>query len=223
MNAELVKKLRLSPEMAVLVIQPPNSGYLTELGLSDANTKAIAVEGEGNYDYVLLFATSLADLEARGPEAIRALKEDGMLWIAYPKGTSKIKTDLNRDTGWKLLQTMGMEGVAMISMDDTWSVMRYRSASYVKKPSRAKKPAAASVAAVQARAGAAEVDIPEDVAAAFGASPAAEQFFGTQTAAMRRDYVNWVTEAKREDTRAKRLASMVGKLEQGLKRPTDKL
>lgn len=223
MNAELVKKLRLSPEMAVLVIQPPNSGYLTELGLSAANTEAKVVEGGGHYDYVLLFATSLDDLEARGPAAIRSLKEDGMLWIAYPKGTSKIKTDLNRDTGWRLLQTMGMEGVAMISMDDTWSVMRYRSASAVKKKSAsAKKPAAASVASVQSSV-TAEAIMPEDVTAAFEVSPAAEQFFGTLTAAMRRDYINWVTEAKREDTRTKRIASMVEKLEHGLKRPTDKL
>ncbi|WP_337099498.1 YdeI/OmpD-associated family protein [Paenibacillus sp. YIM B09110] len=223
MNAELVKKLRLSSEMAVLVIQPPDSSYLTELGLSERAVEAEA--GEGHYDYVLLFASTLADLQARGPSVIRSLKEDGMLWIAYPKGTSKIKTDLNRDTGWKLMQTMGMEGVAMISMDDTWSVMRYRSASAVKKkPSNAKKSAAASVtSAVQSSSIQAETVIPEDVAAAFGQSPAAEQFFGTLTAAMRRDYVNWVTEAKREDTRTKRIASMIEKLEHGLKRPTDKL
>jgi ribosomal protein L25 (general stress protein Ctc) len=196
MNAELVKKLRLSAEMAVLVIQPPDSSYLTELGLSELAAEAEA--GEGHYDYVLLFARSLADLESKGPAAIRSLKEDGMLWIAYPKGTSKIKTDLNRDTGWKLMQTMGMEGVAMISMDDTWSVMRYRSASAVKKKqSSAKKPAAASVAALQSSSVAVETVIPEDVVAAFGQSPAAEQFFGTLTASMRRDYVNWVTEAKR--------------------------
>lgn len=219
MNAELVKKLRLSPEMDVLVIAAPEVSYLTELGLTEANA-ATAADGEEKYDYVLLFSTSLADLEAQAPAAIRALREDAMLWIAYPKGTSKIKTDLNRDTGWKLMQTLGVEGVAMISMDDTWSVMRYRSASAVKKTSRAKKP---GESAVKTAASAADTVVPDDVIAAFKASPAAESFFGTLTASMRRDYVNWVTEAKREDTRAKRVASMVEKLENGLKRPTDKL
>jgi hypothetical protein len=39
----------------------------------------------------------------------------GMLWITYPKGNSKVKTDVNRDIICKCALTLGSRGVAMIS------------------------------------------------------------------------------------------------------------
>ena len=55
-----------------------------------------------------------------------------MLWFSYPKKTGKIKTDLSRDVGWDSVSKAGWIGVSLISIDDTWSSMRYRPASEVK-------------------------------------------------------------------------------------------
>jgi len=49
-----------------------------------------------------------------------------IVWIAYPKGTSKIKTDINRDIIAKMALEYGMKSVAMISIDDTWASMRFK-------------------------------------------------------------------------------------------------
>ncbi|EMP08588.1 hypothetical protein LEP1GSC124_1301, partial [Leptospira interrogans serovar Pyrogenes str. 200701872] len=38
-----------------------------------------------------------------------------------PKKSSGTKTDLDRDHGWELLSKKGYEGVALISLDETWS------------------------------------------------------------------------------------------------------
>lgn len=58
------------------------------------------------------------------------MNEGGLLWLCYPKGTAKIKTDLNRDV---LRETVaarhGLEGVSLVAIDDTWSAMRFRSRS----------------------------------------------------------------------------------------------
>jgi hypothetical protein len=56
----------------------------------------------------------------------KSLKPKGILWITYPKGTSKVKTDLNRDILWKRLKDFGLETVAMFSVDATWSAMRFK-------------------------------------------------------------------------------------------------
>lgn len=64
---------------------------------------------------------------------MRYLKPDGMFWISYPKQTSKVKTDLNRDILWKLMEKHGLAGVAMISIDNVWSAMRFRPADKVGK------------------------------------------------------------------------------------------
>ncbi|GAB2982359.1 hypothetical protein GCM10027049_18680 [Mucilaginibacter puniceus] len=51
---------------------------------------------------------------------------DSVLWFAYPKGTSKIKTDINRDMLWKLGEEFGITSVAAISINETWSALRFR-------------------------------------------------------------------------------------------------
>lgn len=51
---------------------------------------------------------------------------NGILWICYPKGTAKTATDLNRDNLRLHLLDKGLEAVAMIAIDDTWSAMRLK-------------------------------------------------------------------------------------------------
>ncbi|MHA2426240.1 MAG: hypothetical protein ACXAEF_15735, partial [Candidatus Thorarchaeota archaeon] len=54
------------------------------------------------------------------------MKPDGWLWISYPKGKSKIKTDVNRDSIWEYAKGFGLKAVHQISIDETWSSMRFR-------------------------------------------------------------------------------------------------
>ena len=50
-----------------------------------------------------------------------------IIWIAYPKGTSKVKTDINRDIISKIAQeNYSMKSVAMISIDEKWSSIRFK-------------------------------------------------------------------------------------------------
>ncbi|MDQ6418586.1 YdeI/OmpD-associated family protein [Paenibacillus sp. LHD-117] len=226
MNEDLIRKLHLSEGARAIVLNPPE-GYeaLRELGLPESASESADAELEaGSYDYVHLFVWSMAELMETAAIAVRAVKPDGLLWISYPKGTSKVKTDINRDSGWRFLKTLGVEGVASVSMNETWSAMRYRpEGAATSRPSRSNRQGQpASDGSVFYTVGAPVPDMPDDLAAALQSSPAAVDFYGTLTDSMKRDYLRWVLDAKREDTRAKRVASTVEKLEQGLKRPTDK-
>ena len=49
-----------------------------------------------------------------------------MLWIAYAKGTSKVKTDVNRDRLWAAVQPIGWQPVRQIALDEVWSAMRFK-------------------------------------------------------------------------------------------------
>jgi len=49
-----------------------------------------------------------------------------MLWVSYYKGTSKVKTDINRDMIYAYAHTIGLDGVGLVSIDDTWSAMRFK-------------------------------------------------------------------------------------------------
>jgi hypothetical protein len=67
------------------------------------------------------------------PEVFPFLKDDGIFWVSYPKGSSKVKTDLNRDILWTVMEKYALAGVAMISINEVWSAMRFRPADKVGK------------------------------------------------------------------------------------------
>jgi hypothetical protein len=60
------------------------------------------------------------------PKVVKALKPDSLLWLTFPKGTSKIQTDLTRDKGWDAVQQADLKWVTLISVNDTWSAFAVR-------------------------------------------------------------------------------------------------
>lgn len=87
---------------------------------------------EGNSNFTILFVKNKAEVDRYLLEVIEKAEYDSPFWIAYPKGTSKVKTDINRDILWAHLKTIGYRPVSMISMDKTWSAMRIRPSAEVK-------------------------------------------------------------------------------------------
>ena len=81
---------------------------------------------EGKYDFVHLFVTDGAELERLGPVALQSVTYDGLLWISYPKRSSKVETDLSRDVGWEVVANAGLRPVTQVSIDATWSALRFR-------------------------------------------------------------------------------------------------
>ena len=77
-------------------------------------------------DAILLFVRSVRELSQWGPKVTEAIADDGLLWIAYPKKSSKIKSDLNRDAGWDVITKAGLRCIAQIAVDETWSGSRFR-------------------------------------------------------------------------------------------------
>ncbi len=120
----LVKKLMLKPGQKAAVFSPPD-GYLDRLSPLPGGTELVA-KAIPSLDFVHVFVTDKAGLETFIPQALRSLKDDAIFWISYPKGSAKIKTNLNRDILWKLMKKYGFEGVALVSIDETWSAMRFR-------------------------------------------------------------------------------------------------
>ncbi len=57
---------------------------------------------------------------------LRNIEPDSVLWFAYPKGSSGIKTDINRDTLRITAEDFGITTVTQIAIDDTWSALRFR-------------------------------------------------------------------------------------------------
>jgi hypothetical protein len=74
----------------------------------------------------LVFVPDRAAVAKFASLATKAIKPDGLLWFAYPKLTGAIRTDINRDTGWEPVRAVGFAVVAAVSIDATWSALRFR-------------------------------------------------------------------------------------------------
>ncbi len=93
--------------------------------LAELPTQLIGNSGNAA-DLVLLFVHSLGELETLLPDAKARLADKGALWVAYVKGTSKQKSDVNRDIIASFAQTIGLDSVAIISIDADWSALRLK-------------------------------------------------------------------------------------------------
>jgi hypothetical protein len=72
-------------------------------------------------------------VERLGPTALDAVRYDGLLWMSYPKRSSKVETDITRDRGWHMLAQAGLRPVTQVSIDATWSGLRFRPIEQVGK------------------------------------------------------------------------------------------
>ncbi|RRJ67076.1 hypothetical protein EHV15_32240 [Paenibacillus oralis] len=221
MNEALAKKLRLpGGGERTLVLNAPD-GYLGELGLGPDHAVYDA-KLAGSYDFVQMFFHSIGEVEDRAGEALGAVKPDGLLWLCYPKGGAKAGTDLTRDKGWETVRAAGFEGIALVSVDEVWSAMRFRPAELVKAAPSSSRRAAGSGAVNAKREPARPVETPKDLAAALEAEQAAAAFFRGLAPSHKKAYIEWITDAKRAETRQNRIVQTLEKLKQGLKRPSDK-
>jgi len=127
----LYDKLRLQAGQRALVINAPES-FCLELG--DAlNTVTLVSEPEGEFDIAIFFAPNSEELAATIPEVIAHLVHDGLLWVAYPKGSSGVETDLSRDVFWEILLVHGYRAVTQIYIDPVWTAMRFRHIDFIGK------------------------------------------------------------------------------------------
>ena len=119
----LAKKLKLRAGARAAVVNAPE-GYLEALG-SPAGTP-IGTRLDGPLDWIQVFVLSSSELAAVVPGITKAVAPDGLVWICYPKGSSKRQTDLTRDRGWEPLEGSDLMWLSLVSVDDTWSAFGLR-------------------------------------------------------------------------------------------------
>jgi hypothetical protein len=118
------KKLKLKPRARAAFIQAPE-GYLDELSPLPEGV-IVSATLDGSFDWIQIFVKTKAEIDDLAPPAITALKPESILWVSFPKGTSKIQTDLTRDKGWDVIQQADVKWVNLISVNETWSAFAVR-------------------------------------------------------------------------------------------------
>ncbi len=133
----LFKKLNFKEQSAIVVINSPKAfdSELEEMSALTTIKKQLTEVKET--EFVMCFVTTQNEIENFIPEIYPKLKGDAIIWMCYPKMTSKnYKCDFNRDTGWASLAQHNLESVRMVAIDDDFSALRFKKVEFIKKITR---------------------------------------------------------------------------------------
>lgn len=142
----LFKKLNLGTQTTIHVLSAPES-FETELQALTGALGGLKLQRRvtGPVTFALAFVKTLADVEKATEQLTSRAADDAILWMVYPKGSSKRYTcEFNRDTGWKRLGDAGYEPVRQVAIDEDWSALRFRKAEFIKTMTRSASSALSS-------------------------------------------------------------------------------
>ncbi|SFN67707.1 hypothetical protein SAMN04488519_101327 [Algoriphagus ornithinivorans] len=130
----LLKKMNWKDGMKIKIWNLPS-----ELEKLEQEWKAAGYLASANEEaaFLLAFVKSQEEIERIFPEMEKLAQEDELLWMAYPKGSSKrYQVKINRDTGWGILGKYDFEGVRQIAINEDWSALRFRNTKFIKTLTR---------------------------------------------------------------------------------------
>ncbi len=215
MPTTVADKLKIKPGYTLLPLNAPTNFKSALEGLP-AGVK-ISSDAK-NFQQIHWFVKDRKQMEKELGKILKLVKEDVTCWIYYPKGTSGIQTDLTRDKGWdELLKHDELQWISLISFDDTWSTFAFRLKTEKDKKQNSKPKERPIFDYIDA--GKKIVRLPEDFQRALRKSKKANEFLESLSFTNKKEYVEWIVSAKREETRKERVSGSIERLEKGWKNP----
>lgn len=116
----LARKLGIGPGDRVALLGAPDGFAIPE---PPPGTE-FRTSTRGRFAVIVSFHTRRADLERRFPTLMQAVEVDGGVWVAWPKRSSGVPTDITEDTVREVALPTGMVDNKVCAIDDTWSGLR---------------------------------------------------------------------------------------------------
>lgn len=127
-STELIRKLQIKAGARLWLVNVPED--IVE-ALS-AGAEVELVRAGDACSGVIAFATTPAEASRVAKQALKVLSPDGLLWFAYRKGAAGKAAGLSRDEGWDTLAAANWRPVRSVSIDNTWTGLRFRPVELVK-------------------------------------------------------------------------------------------
>jgi hypothetical protein len=220
MAISISQKLRIKEKTTLLALNAPAEFKKNLKGLP-AGVKI--TESAKDYDQVHWFVLNKAQLEKELSKIMRLIKPEVIVWAYYPKGTSKLQTDLNRDKGWDCLLAEGdkLTWISLLSFDDTWSVFGFRAKTEADKKKEA-KPKQEREIFKWVNPQTKEVKLPDDLSSALKKNKKQSEFFTSLSFTNKKEYIEWIVTAKRDETRIERITGTIERLGKSWKNPANR-
>ncbi|HLG18110.1 MAG TPA: DUF3052 domain-containing protein [Blastocatellia bacterium] len=122
-DTPLIKKLGIKEGTRAALINAP-AGFERELGAIPRDA-AIVSPSKKPLDLILCFVKSEAELKKRFAGLARRLAPAGMLWIAWPKKSAGVATDLSFGVVQKIGLGAGLVDTKICAVNEVWSGLRF--------------------------------------------------------------------------------------------------
>ena len=217
MSNTIADKLRIKANFRLLTLNAPPDFKKDLIGLP-AGVK-ISDTGK-DIDQVHWFVKDRKQMEKEMSKVMKLLKPAVIVWAYYPKVSSKIQTDLTRDKGWDCLLAEGdqLTWISLISYNDTWSVFGFRPKTDAERKKEA-KPTAPREIFNWVNPQTKKVKLPDDLSMALKKNKKTFSFFDSLSFTNKKEYIEWIVTAKREETRKERIDGTIERLGKGWKNP----
>ncbi len=212
-------KLKIKAKFTLLTLNAPANFKKGLLGLPPE----VKIANTGTaYDQVHWFVQNKAQLKKEMSKVMKLVKPEVIVWVYYPKVSSKVQTDLTRDMGWDCLLAEGdkLTWISLISFDETWSVFGFRAKNEADKKKEA-KPTMQREIFNWVNPTTKEVKLPDDLQAALKKNKKEATFFDALSFTNKKEYIGWVVTAKRSATRTERIKGAIERLGKGWKNPAN--
>lgn len=184
-----IKKLALLETDNCLIINPKN--YVVDINLPEQISLS-------NPTWVMLFAANSTELSLLIEQHLETLYKARVVWMSYPKKSGNIKSDLSRDASWKLLVPYKLTPVSQISLDNNWSSLRFK---YGELPENWVEK---YLDKTQSKTNRPELIAPPELQAIFSTHEETKVFFEGLSYTCKKEYIQYIAEAKKPETRARR-------------------
>ncbi|MEO7924563.1 MAG: YdeI/OmpD-associated family protein [Chitinophagaceae bacterium] len=220
MATSISNKLKVKADYTLLTLNAPANFKKGLLGLPGGVKISDSAKA---YDQVHWFVMNRAQVEKEMSRVMKLVKPGVVVWVYYPKGTSKIQTDLTRDKGWDCLlaESDKVTWISLISFNDTWSVFGFRAKTAADKKKEA-KPAPPREIFNWVNPQTKEVKLPEDLATALKKNKKEASLFEALSFTNKKEWLEWIVTAKREETRVERIKGTLERLSKGWKNPVNR-
>jgi hypothetical protein len=119
------ERIRFSNEKNVLIQGLPSSIEKQFIKISFAKNVTPLLKSR-KIDFALVFAVSHQQLLGILNDVMPHLQPEAKLWIAYPKQTAKISSDLCRDANWPVIELFQLESIDQVELDNVWCASQFQ-------------------------------------------------------------------------------------------------
>jgi hypothetical protein len=120
----LPKKLGIKEGHRVALVRAPRDFDATLGGLPLGVVVQAGLAGKAPLDVVVTFVTRRAELEKELATVRKRMQPAAGLWVAWPKKTSKVATDMTEQVVREIALPTGLVDNKVCAIDETWSGLR---------------------------------------------------------------------------------------------------